>query len=228
MLSIIIPTRNEATHIGELILHLQKHSPSADTEIIVSDGGSTDPTIAIAKSLGVTVIENEKNGRAFQMNAAAQRAKGSIFYFVHADTLPPAGFYQDIQEAVKQGYAAGRYRTKFNSPRFLLSLNAFFTRFDWFVCYGGDQTLFITQPLFQQLGGFNEEKRIMEDYDISIRIKQKARYKIFRTSVLVSARKYEQNSWWQVQKANYFAVQAYKKGVPTETISMEYKSRLRF
>lgn len=227
MISVIIPTYNEASNIEGLILILKKNGGSFLLEIIVSDGGSSDATIALAAKAGAVVYTSPGKGRAAQMNHAVSKSSGNILYFVHADTIPPASFASDITTAVQEGYQAGRYRTRFLSERFLLKLNAFFTSFDMFMCYGGDQTFFITKKLFNSLNGYDISKIIMEDYDITIRAKEKARYKIFDKPTLISARKYELNSWLRVQRANYKAVQDYKKGVATSKIAENYKKALR-
>ncbi|MEX0636813.1 MAG: TIGR04283 family arsenosugar biosynthesis glycosyltransferase [Ferruginibacter sp.] len=227
MISIIIPTYNEADNIGTLIAHIKATAGSFPFEIIVSDGGSNDHTVSIANNAGVVVLRSPKKGRAPQMNFAASMASGSIFYFVHADTLPPIDFFQLIQDAVNNHFEVGRFQTKFDSSSLLFKLNAFFTRFDWFMCYGGDQTLFITRNLFEFIGGFNEEKLIMEDFDITQRAKEKGKYIIFKKSALVSVRKYEKNSWFRVQKANYTAVQLYKKGASSAEVASFYKNYLK-
>lgn len=226
MVSVIIPTYNEAKVIEDLVWFLKANAGIYDTEIIVSDGGSTDKTIELAENAGATVLKCSQKGRASQMNFGASKSTGSILYFVHADCIPPKGFAKDIMDAVNAGYDVGRYQTKFISTNLLLKINAFFTRFDMFSCYGGDQTLFITKDLFTKLNGYDVSKLIMEDYDITSRAKEKARYMIFNRSVLVSARKYELNSWLRVQKANYKAVQQYKKGISTQQIANTYKKML--
>ncbi len=225
MISIVIPTYNEAAIIEKLLCYLQLHGDGHIKEIIVVDGG-LDETLTIAKNLGAIAVTAAAKGRAAQMNQGAAMAKGNILYFVHADTLPPKSFATDIELAVKNGFGFGRFCTKFDSKSKLLKVNAFFTRLDLFVCYGGDQTLFITQELFGEVGGFNDNLKVMEDYDITARAKQKAKYKIIKKNVLVSARKYEKNSWWQVQKANYIIVQMYKKGASQQEMITKYKSLL--
>jgi hypothetical protein len=77
------------------------------------------------------------------------------------------------------------------------------------MCRGGDQTLFITKTLFLKLGGFNEYYTIMEDYDLIQRIREHAKFKIIPENVLVSARKYEKNSWLRVQSANFIVFMMY-------------------
>jgi rSAM/selenodomain-associated transferase 2 len=226
-ISIIIPTYNEAAVVEKLINYLQKNTDSAVTEIIISDGGSTDNTVEKTASAGAIVFVSPHKGRAAQMNFAAAKAKAPILYFVHADTFPPESFATDIGNAVQNGFSCGRYQTKFNSHKWLLKVNAFFTRFDWFICYGGDQTFFITKKLFSELEGFDATMAIMEEYDLTARAKQKGRYKIFNKSALVSARKYEGRSWWQVQMANRKAVQLFKKGASQQEIAATYKAMLQ-
>lgn len=226
MISIVIPTYNEADNIARLVSYLVANSGKNVCEIIVSDGGSTDETIKIAQSFGVKAVLSANKGRAAQMNYGASIALGDILYFIHADTFPPLTFVNDINQAVSAGYAFGRYRTVFDSKKFILKINAFFTRFDWFISYGGDQTLFMTTSLFNAIKGFDEPMLIMEDYDIVTRAKKAGRYKIFRKAALISARKYETNSWLKVQLANGRILQMYKGGALQQDMVNKYKEML--
>ncbi len=227
-ISIIIPALNEATNISKLIGYLFMHGNATIAEIIVVDGGSTDNTIVLAAAAGARVEASPKKGRAAQMNIGASLATGDIFYFVHADTIPPVTFALDIIKAVNDGFGIGRYRTSFISGDWKLKMNAFFTRFDLFACYGGDQTLFITIKLFQQLNGYNDALLIMEEYDLTVRAKEVGKYKIFPDAALVSARKYEGNSWFSIQRANYAIVKMYKKGVPQSQIMERYNQLIKY
>ncbi|MEO8582313.1 MAG: TIGR04283 family arsenosugar biosynthesis glycosyltransferase [Flavitalea sp.] len=228
MISIIIPTFNEAQNIAELIHYLKKYSHGKLTEIIVSDGGSIDDTMSIASAAGAKAVLSTSMGRAAQMNYGASLAKSQILYFIHADTFPPETYCADIESAVNHGFSFGRYRTRFNSTRKILLLNAFFTRFDWFMCYGGDQTLFMTTQLFSEIGGFNAALGIMEDYEIIVRAKAKGKYKIFISSALISARKYDNNTYLRVQRANYHIIQMYKKGASQKEMISRYKAMLDY
>jgi rSAM/selenodomain-associated transferase 2 len=226
MISIVIPTYNEAAIIAHLVTYLQLHGGNTIAEIIVIDGGNDD-TLKIAKQVGAITAKAVVKSRAAQMNQGAGMATGNILYFVHADTLPPKSFAVDIVTTINNGYEFGRYCTQFDSKSSLLKVNAYFTKFDLFVCYGGDQTLFITKTLFSNIGGFNTDLKVMEDYDITIRAKQKANYKIIKKNVLVSARKYEHNSWFKVQKANYIVVKMFKKGASQQVMITKYKALLQ-
>jgi rSAM/selenodomain-associated transferase 2 len=228
MLSIIIPTYNEEENIAKLVTFLLSNAQKDQVEIIISDGGSSDNTLNAAENAGAIGILSPKKGRAAQMNYGASVAKGNILYFVHADSFPPATFINDISKAITDGYELGRYCTKFDSKKTVLKFNAFFTRFDLFMCYGGDQTLFIKKLLFQNIKGFDETMLIMEDYEIITRAREKAKYKIIPKDALVSARKYDTNSWFTVQKANYTIIRLYKKGASQAQMVEAYKKMLRY
>jgi rSAM/selenodomain-associated transferase 2 len=226
MISIIIPTYDEEKNIGKLVRYLKRNGGEKVSEIIVSDGGSNDHTLSNATQAGASAFASPQKGRAAQMNYGASFAKGSILYFVHADTLPPETFVLDIINAMERGFEFGRFRTKFDSSSLLLKMNAWLTRFDFFECYGGDQTLFIKSDLFMKVNGFNENQIIMEDYDIVERTRKRGKYAIIKKNVLVSARKYEMLSWYKVQKANYKMVKMYKRGESPEVMVSTYKKLL--
>ncbi|MGB0839953.1 MAG: glycosyltransferase, partial [Chitinophagales bacterium] len=153
-ISIIIPTYNEAENIGKLCTHLVAIKTAAVVEIIVVDGGSEDDTLKITSNYDVLVLRSPEKGRAKQMNYAVTKAKGDILHFVHADTLPPKGCFDAIWKAVQEGFPTGRFTSTFDSSSLMLKINAYFTRFDRLWCKGGDQAIFITKAVFEQLGGY--------------------------------------------------------------------------
>lgn len=227
-ISVIIPTHNEEANIGKLISFLLTHADQHLSEIFVVDAGSQDKTVDAAIEAGATVILSPEKGRAAQMNYGASKATGSILYFVHADTLPPKTFTKDILNAISNGYDFGRYKTRFSSRNPILRINEWVTRFDLFICYGGDQTLFFKKDLFHQLGGFRKDMLIMEEYEFCKRAKQKGRYIVMNGAALISARKYEKNSWVRVQWANYKVISMYKKGASQQSMVEQYKKMLKF
>ncbi|MCF0040422.1 TIGR04283 family arsenosugar biosynthesis glycosyltransferase [Dyadobacter fanqingshengii] len=227
-ISIIIPTYNEAANIAGLVKDLFRYAGDQPVEVIVSDGGSNDATMEIAAQAGASVLKSSKPGRAAQMNYASNFAHGDVLYFVHADVGINPDYFKDIEQAVSEGFDAGCYRFRFGSSRAILKINNYFTRFDRLMCRGGDQTLFVTRKLFSQLNGFNEYYTIMEDYDIIIRIWKMARFKIIPKEVIVSARKYENNSWLRVQLANLTAFTMFYLKKEPASIALKYKSMLDY
>jgi rSAM/selenodomain-associated transferase 2 len=226
--SIIIPTCNEAATIAQLVQHLRHHAAPHAVEILVVDANSTDGTAEAARQAGATVLPAPQPGRAAQMNHGAAHATGDILYFVHADVGIHPDYVATIRRAVAQGYEAGCYRFRFDSKHPLLRINSYGTRFKGIMSRGGDQTLFVTRALFQRLGGFNEQFVIMEDFEIIVRIRRAARFLIVPQDVVVSARKYETNSWFRVQIANLMAFSLFFLKVPPPRIARTYKAMLNY
>src|SRR5262249_58307871 len=86
-MSIIMPVLDEAPLIGAA---LQALAPlrQRGVEVVVVDGGSRDNTMDLARSLADRVITAPR-GRAAQMNAGAEAARGDVLLFLHADTRLP-------------------------------------------------------------------------------------------------------------------------------------------
>ncbi len=206
MISIIIPTFNEKEHIGSTIRYLlQQDHGNYISEIIVADGGSSDATVATAEKSGAKTIKSHIKGRAAQMNVGAAAATGAVLYFLHADTVPPKDFTQQILEAYQQGFACGCFRLQFDHRHWFLQANCWFTRFNIHYFRFGDQSLFVDAALFKMIGGFNEKLMVLEDQEIVKRLVKRARFKVMRGTVITSARKYVVNGIYKTQ-AVYFLI----------------------
>lgn len=221
-ISVIIPTYNEAAHIQQLVFFLKKHGAPFIEEIIVSDCGSTDNTINLAIQSGASIILSPTKSRAIQMNLGARHSKGTILLFVHADTLPPPTFANDIINAIKNGYHAGCFSYKFNSNKKLLHLLSKCTKKNTIFTGGGDQMLFVRKSVFDCIGGFDEKLVLMEDFDIVKKLKKNYSFILIKNDGLVSARKYEHNSFFRVQLANALVFFLYKCGVASPILKALY------
>lgn len=213
-----------------LLPYLRSLAP--EVEIIVADSPSSEDSIAdLVEEWKATYLQAPSPGRATQMNAGAARARGEILYFVHADTRIHPDFLPDIPKAISRGADLGCYRYVFDHyPTLLLHINSFFTRFTPIWCRGGDQTLFIRRHTFEQLGGFDTQCLIMEDYDILQRSEALGcRFQIIPKNVKVSARKYETNSYWRVQWANFTVMRMFLRGNNSFTdLAHQYKKMLDY
>lgn len=193
--SVIIPTYNEEANIGQLLQRLTHTAENRQYigEIIVADAGSDDRTVDIAAQYNADVIRVGCRNRGVQMNAGAAHASGTVYYFLHADVMPPETCIADVYYAVQSGYRAGCFRSRFNTRNRFLLLNSWFTRFQGIIFRGGGQSLFVTCSLFDETGGYDENLRFMEEYELILSIKRKARFYIIPENILVSARAYEAN-----------------------------------
>lgn len=225
--SLIIPTYNEERTIGKLIDYLQNVERYSDVELVVVDGGSVDRTVEIVMSKSVEIKFSAEKGRANQMNYGAMVAKGDVLYFVHADTLPPLTFVNCIESAISKGFTSGCCAYDFDSRSLLLRLNSFLTRFNGIMTGGGDQTLFVTREEFIKNNGFNPEFIIMEDFEFTKRLKKTMRFKLLESKAIVSARKFENNSYFRVNVAYIIAMTMFYFRIDPKKIFSTYKSIIR-
>jgi rSAM/selenodomain-associated transferase 2 len=227
-ISLIIPTLNEETRIRKLLLYL-KDLPDQEwlEEIMVCDGGSEDRTLEEATVPGVQVLSAPARGRAIQMNYAAAQAQGSILYFVHADVFPPRTCFSDIQSALEAGHQMGCFQSKYTKESKMMQLNARFTHFNWMAVGGGDQTLFITRPAFDQLGGFDSSLPIMEDFDLVWRAQKHFPLHVVPKEALISARKYKNNSYLKVLLVNAAVFLLFRWGASPVMLSKVYKKYIK-
>lgn len=223
LVSIIIPVFNEEQFIGKCLRHLMAYGKEA--EIIVVDGGSDDSTVAIAQEFPVKVFSSEK-GRAKQMNFGAQKATKEILYFLHADTLPPETFIEDIYSSILQGNDGGCFKVRFEGGPWLMSLNSYLSQFNMSWSGGGDQSLFLFASRFTELGGFNDALQIMEDFDLVDRLEKVGKFDIISNEIKVSCRKYNSNSYLKVQLANLMVFQMYRLGYSQELLKNTYARML--
>jgi rSAM/selenodomain-associated transferase 2 len=228
MVSVIIPTYNEEDTVGPLLHYLHTHAePDLLQEIMVVDGGSTDRTLEMAAAAGARVLVSQKKGRAAQMNTGANAAKGEVVYFLHADTYPPPGFCRDIARAIRRQFYCGGYRLRFDYAHWFLRLNAWFTRFNVSLFRFGDQSLFVKKELFAQVNGFREDLVVLEDQEIIFRLRRLSRFKIFRRSVVTSARKYRENGVYRTQLTFYLIYFLYQLGFSQQMLVRIYRKRLK-
>ncbi|MFN7115419.1 MAG: TIGR04283 family arsenosugar biosynthesis glycosyltransferase [Saprospiraceae bacterium] len=226
--SIIVPTLNEAVNIARVVKQLKANCNGSLAELLVVDGGSTDETLKIAEHAGAIALQAPMRGRAQQMNFGAHHATGEVLYFVHGDTVPPCSYMDDVLEAVAEGFPIGCFRFRFESSHPLLRINAYMTRFNYLWCRGGDQTLFVTRQVFNELGGYREDHIIMEEFDFIRRAQARYPFKIIPKEVLVSARKYDKNGYLRVQLANLIVFNMFRLGFPQQSLAQTYRRLLNY
>jgi glycosyltransferase involved in cell wall biosynthesis len=88
--SVVIPTKNAGRHIAALLEKLTAQKGILRCEVIMVDSGSTDNTLAVAKSKGARILEiaPEEFTHAFSRNKGAELATGDYLLFMVQDALP--------------------------------------------------------------------------------------------------------------------------------------------
>jgi len=230
LLSVIIPVYNEQENLVKRLSFLCEQANKFSIEIIISNSPeTTDESSSVCKNFSkVTYLRSEKKGRAAQMNFAAEKAKGDVLLFLHADVMLPEDFYTQIEKAIANNYTFGFFAYQFDNDSPFLNFNSKFTTKDGLFAGGGDQCHFFTKEQFQELKCYNEEFCIMEDFEMMTRIrKQKIPFTIIQSKATVSARKYKHNSWLKVNLINGYVFLKYKFGVNPNNLRKTYKSLLR-
>ena len=112
--SVVIPAYNEATFIGDCLDSLLRQDFSDPYEIIVVDNNSTDDTTGIAKSRGVTVVREERQGVCWARQLGSDMASGEIIVSTDADTVYGSDWLSKIDRRFREDPApvavAGPFR----------------------------------------------------------------------------------------------------------------------
>lgn len=190
-ISVVIPVLNEQQTIVDAL----RLTPALGFhEIIVVDGASTDETPARVQSLGLARLLISPAGRARQLNVGAQAAQGTVLLFVHADTRLPPSAKSAIETALgERSVIGGRFDVQFDIPSvwgYVIS-TLMNTRSRLTGIYTGDQALFVRKEIFDQLGGYSDIP-LMEDIDLSIRLKRTGMTVALRERVTTSFRRWQQ------------------------------------
>jgi rSAM/selenodomain-associated transferase 2 len=218
-LSVIIPALNEADVIEATIDRIRRQAPH---EIIVVDGGSTDPTRSVATAAGATVIEAPR-GRAQQMNHGAAHASGDVFLFLHADTLLPADGLHRIRRALSEpAVGAGTFRLSFDDPTPMLRFYAWCTRWPWIrICFG-DRGLFVRRSAFEAVGGYPDWP-LFEDLELAARLQAHGGFRFLSASVTTSARRFHEHGALRQQLRNLYLWTHYLRGTDPERVAHLYE-----
>lgn len=203
---------NEEINLSRLSCQLQSIRLLGH-EVIIVDGGSVDNTLAIAYEITDMVVIS-KAGRALQMNSGADIASGGVLLFLHADTLLPDNALQIIVDSMQEENCWGRFDVRLSSNKTiyrlierLMNLRSCLTSIAT-----GDQAIFIEKNLFNRVAGF-AEIALMEDVEISKRLKKISKPVCIKQKVTTSSRRWETNGvaatvllMWKLRLYYFFGV----------------------
>lgn len=220
--SIIIPVLNEAALIQE-VLHPLQAARQLGCEVIVVDGGSSDETCQLATPLADCVVQVSAQ-RARQMNAGAAQASGEFLLFLHADTVLPNQALEEIKAALEQALW-GRFDVHITGNARMLSVISFMMnwRSRLTSIATGDQALFMHRTIFQQVGGFPEQA-LMEDVEMSRRLRRHGRPANLTSKVQTSGRRWLQHGIWRTILLMWRLRLLYWLGVSPDKLAKVYRS----
>jgi rSAM/selenodomain-associated transferase 2 len=217
-ITVVIPTLNEEQVIEKSVLSAVA---AGATEIIVSDGGSRDRTLEIAREAGVSRIVQSLPGRGVQMNSGAQLAENEFVLFLHADNELSDHALEQLCDHEKVAW--GAFRQRIDSPRKIYRLLEWGNqwRVQWRGVPFGDQGIFVRRSLFEKLGGFAEIP-LMEDVEISQRLREIEKPMLLQGPLTISARRWEKRGVLRQTVTNWLIQLSYSRGVPAEQLARRY------
>jgi rSAM/selenodomain-associated transferase 2 len=190
-ISAIIPALNEENSVGRCIDSLKNRTALA--EIIVADGGSDDKTRQIAINQGCRVVES-RAGRGIQIEEGIKAASGDVIIVMHADCIAAEGVFDrlikalDADPRIAGGACGMQFEPRIPRTRFIASLNNLRTILTGIAF--GDQAQFFRKEALDRCGGF-PAIMLMEDVELSLRLKEVGRLVFLSKGIVVSDRRWQ-------------------------------------
>ena len=224
-LSIIIPTLNESVALPLLLADL---SPLLGTlaEVVVSDGSSTDDTVAIAEAAGARVVVAPR-GRGAQLREGADAARGSVLAFFHADirldTVAIAVLAELLAtDGTKHDAWAFRLRIDGAAPSYRLVEAGANLRSQLFGLPYGDQGLIVSRNRYAAAGGY-AALPLMEDVALVRSLRPSGSVRLLPAHVRVSPKRWERDGVWRRSSRNLVLLGRYLTGTSPEILAREYE-----
>ena len=226
-ISLIVPLLNEAAELPGLFANLAAQK-GINFEVILCDGGSSDGSRQLCGELGagapfaVHVICTSR-GRGLQMNAGAAIAKSGLLLFLHADSrfsrtdalrMAVSAYRETLPGAAEP--VAARFRLRFRRQDVRPSLAYFYgeskARLNRADCIRGDQGYLLGRTVFEQLRRFDESLPFLEDVRLAALVAERGEWLLLPADISTSARRFEQEGFYERQLANVIIVNAVATG----------------
>ncbi|MCR9127251.1 MAG: TIGR04283 family arsenosugar biosynthesis glycosyltransferase [Rhodobacteraceae bacterium] len=164
-ISILIPTLNSEKDLTRCLTGLMEGLHRGILrELIVTDGGSTDATLAIADDAGAVIVRGPAS-RGGQLRRGAAVARGRWLLVLHADTVPEPGWSEAVAAHLVEGNSAPAYfqlafRARGAMPAWVAGWANLRARI--FALPYGDQGLLVPVAAYHAAGGYPDQP-LMED-----------------------------------------------------------------
>ena len=202
-LSVVIPVHDAADTLGVQLDALARQRWDEPWEVIVVDDGSTDGSLEVAESYRArlpnlhVVSAPERRGPAHARNLGAASASGALLAFCDADDAVADDWVAEIGAAViEHGFVASRMdATRLSTPRGLAAKGnrrqqEGLLEYSYvpFLPFAGGCGLAVRRELHEQVGGFDESMRYLEDCDYCWRVQLAGTPLVFAPRALVHIR----------------------------------------
>jgi glycosyltransferase involved in cell wall biosynthesis len=216
-ISVVIPALNEEKLLPGMLAQFTSEMLAVhDIQLVVSDGGSTDRTVEIARAAVHTVVENAEGIRqtiAMGRNRGAERATGEILVFLCADTrvADPDRFFRTIRKEIgKPGIVALSCPVTVYPEEETAADRAYHGFYNWLfgmmnrvgMGMGRGECHIMLRSTYQKVGGYAERIAAGEDYELYARLERLGRVQFLRElHVYESPRRYRYYGYGRVSGA---------------------------
>lgn len=220
-ISVIIPTLNAESGLSRCLESLMEGLEAGlIRELIVSDGGSSDATGAIAQAWGAEVLLGPAS-RGGQLRRGCARAEGTWLLVLHADTALAPGWAAAMRDHMNTCSDAGWCRLRFDCPGPAAWSVARWANLRSHVGLPyGDQGLLLPRALYDQVGGYADIP-LMEDVALVRALRGQMR-RIDAVAV-TSADKYVRQGWLRRGARNLLTLIRYRAGWDPELLARRYR-----
>jgi rSAM/selenodomain-associated transferase 2 len=219
-ISVIVPTLNAGIGLHHTLMCLMEAVDAGlIREVIVSDAGSDDQTLQIAKDWGAKIV-NGLPSRGGQLRRGCAIAKGEWLLVLHADTVLSDGWTSVLAQHLRTDLA-GWFSLKFDAGGMQGKIVALWAnlRSRMGLPYG-DQGLLIPRQLYDAVGGYLDVP-LMEDVALARALKGQLRR--LDAVAITSAEKYQKQGWLRRGARNLWTLARYFAGVSPDTLSDSYR-----
>ncbi len=223
--TVVVPTLDEGSCISGLLSSLGKGvGDDAVQEIIVSDGGSHDDTLEIARAAGARLVTGAA-GRGAQLARGAALARTEFLFFVHADSRLRPGSLRALRQATRDSrvVACGLSQQIEHEGRIFRWIERMADRrVSWGWIYG-DSGLFCRRSGYEEVGGYRPLP-IFEDLDLSRRLKRVGVIRLVQEArIRISSRRWEREGPLRRTFKNWCLTLAWAAGVAPERLVRFYR-----
>ncbi len=220
--SVVIPTLNAAAGLPACLAALMEGVDAGlIREVIISDGGSTDATGAIAQAWGAEWVEGPAS-RGAQIGRGCVAAQGDWLLVLHADTVLGARWSEAVAAHLGAPKAAW-FRLRFDRGGVPARLVAGWAnlRSRLGLPYG-DQGLLIAAQMLDGLGGY-PDLPLMEDVTLARALR--GQMTALDAVAVTSAEKYRQQGWVGRGGRNLWLLTRYFIGASPDELARKYRKR---
>lgn len=220
--SVVIPVVADNEALVRLLERLRGLDVPPD-EIVIVDGGASAASRSLARRFRCTYVAT-RAGRGHQLHAGALRASGDVFWFLHADSVPPADGVTLIRArhcaGAKGGYFGFRFTGSLHWYKQVLA-----RLINWRARIGtpyGDQGLFVARSAYDAVGGF-ADLPLFEEVRLVQRLRRAGTFTQVAATIGVSPRRWERDGWLWRTVGNRLLALAFMLGVSPRRLARRYQ-----